>query len=995
MMLEMIDDNQLKYFIEQRLKLWQFFNYGGPKYYPINCDSEITSFFKIRKLLIDNHQFNRKCLYQINLLNLESTSVVQNLYVLDKEATITKSYHPQFLQSIIQNKCTILSSNNFKSDSYNINDVLEFVVNRNKGVRNIGYQLLEIVEIPISDSDIIGVSIFTGTKTNRALIDGSSGMEFIEISKLVKENSNYLEALRKTKEIEEVLKCPVLCQFLFTKDSISIFNIRPLLISQNIIRRWLDRNLHNLNDNLRAAFLLSSNFGVKNDLTLNTSVPPIGTGFANLPRVICGQIIFDVDNIDLFESPILVSRNSHPIDFARLKLISCVIPINGTCTSHSAILAMALGVLYLTELKISDFDLKGRTMIVNNTLLTEGDWLTIDGASGRIFSGNLVNEVEVFDFTKQYFNWLDYKEELPRICINCDDISSLSNNIQMLCDGVGLVRTEHIIVGEQMENLNLASLFQNIDDICVLQEVEKHSMEHISKLSKKFKKKKVVVRLFDFLFDEIKNTESDLKYRPSNPMLADRGVRIASKNPNLYRSQIIGIFKGYRNAIDAGDDFQLSIMLPFVAFAEEVDFWKRKIEICAQEVFISSNDIPEYRFGIMLEQPSIYWQLEEIASKIDFISVGSNDLTQLFFGMSRNDSGDIIMKYQEEGILKENPFNSLKVGGIINFINECAIKVKKINPDIEFGICGLHAGVKGNAGFMKKRIFDYVSIDPNLIDQVKWNFSKETFSQSIEYELLTCYKETKNCQASLNAFSEVKIALEKGFNRHAQNLSFIWSQKVAKSINIDNPLNWKFFKRDLTNYWFGEKEYRRFPPGSDLGQILEYANFINTQNIRVSIFPNDIACHSRSFFLSVKNFSDWRDILLNDYQDYWMEAFPPQIEGAICFRCFLSPDQYFYEFAEGEAMYVFEEEQGAHDIIRVEVEGSIYHSKSTGSMNKLYWNQIEEFLNQNAMKILNISFQAVIEIGIPHISIEGYFYPTSQNEFMIVDMDLPLDIAFV
>lgn len=251
---------------------------------------------------------------------------------------------------------------------------------------------------------------------------------------------------------------------------------------------------------------------------------------------------------------------------------------------------------------------------------------------------------------------------------------------------------------------------------------------------------------------------------------------------------------------------------------------------------------------------------------------------------------------------------------------------------------------------------------------------------------------------------KISLAFEKRDRLKAQDLASEWASFICDKVGIGFQGVWKFFKRDLVAHWFGSPEKKRFSTGWSVEEVFEYASRFENRAIRFSLFPEDIACHAASHRLPLERKNEWKTILSKADNSLAMEMFPESsTSDSICFRRFstLFGEDIFYEAGTGQAMYVFESEQGSHPVIIAE-KGDIgfsYKRIIPNNANKKTGYEIENKLRSmiklHDSKISTICRNICRGLGIEYVSIEGYYDPMDGDRLVVVDLDLPFDAVFM
>jgi hypothetical protein len=254
------------------------------------------------------------------------------------------------------------------------------------------------------------------------------------------------------------------------------------------------------------------------------------------------------------------------------------------------------------------------------------------------------------------------------------------------------------------------------------------------------------------------------------------------------------------------------------------------------------------------------------------------------------------------------------------------------------------------------------------------------------------------------AESRIAEAISQGRWLKAQETANEWADGVCARLGLSNPGLWKFFKRSLVTYWFGRVERRKFSSGWSVEEALEYANSFARRSVRFSLFPKDIACHAKSLRLPVDQKDEWERILAEADNSEAMEMFPePPIDDVICFRRYttLFGEEIYYEAGKGQAMFVFEQERGQHPVIIASKKDReyIYTKTCPGKQHIEIAQEIEmklkDLIDIHDSNLASTCSSMCNMLGIDYTSIEGYFDSSTPDKLLVVDIDLPFDIAFM
>jgi pyruvate,orthophosphate dikinase len=431
-----------------------------------------------------------------------------------------------------------------------------------------------------------------------------------------------------------------------------------------------------------------------------------------------------------------------------------ILTSRGGRTSHAALVARQFGTPAVVGVIELEIDLEARKMQVGDFSIQEGDWISLDGASGEVFLDQLPTEIP--DFSNPYLlKILEWADEIRTLQVwtNADYPRDAERARQYGAQGIGLCRTEHMffeshrlpIVQRMIMTKDKAEQKEAIDSLLPLQR------EDFEGLFKAMDGLPVVIRLLDpplheFLpsHDELIEALADLKIQlhtltapgekdsiqsqidekstylervkvlqEVNPMLGTRGVRLGILIPELTKMQVRAIFEAACKCAQAGIDVQPEVMIPLTSHVNELKVQQRELESTAQEVMAKEGVEIQYKFGTMIETPRAALTADEMAEIAEFFSFGTNDLTQTVFGISRDDAeSGFLIHYLQEGILPENPFATIDRLGLGKLM-EMAVKLgRQDHPDLEIGICGEHGGDPASIALCHQLGFDYVSCSP-------------------------------------------------------------------------------------------------------------------------------------------------------------------------------------------------------------------------------------------------------------------------------------------
>ncbi|HEX7145442.1 MAG TPA: pyruvate, phosphate dikinase [Gaiellaceae bacterium] len=444
------------------------------------------------------------------------------------------------------------------------------------------------------------------------------------------------------------------------------------------------------------------------------------------PGAACGAIVLDADTAEergkAGESVILVRWETTPDDIHGLIQAAGILTAHGGMTSHAAVVARGMGKPCVAGCEGLSIDGDARTITVGDRTLSEGDLLTIDGGTGAVIVGEVpLVAPEVNDDLQRILEWGDEHRTL-KVRANADTPEDAAKAREFGAEGIGLCRTEHMFMADGrlpvVRQMILAEgeegRRQALDKLLPMQQGDFEAIfEAMAGLP-------VTIRLLDpplheFLPPAEQVTDERTRRRikqlqESNPMLGTRGCRLGLQWPEIYEMQVRAIIRAAR-AVDqrTGEAPLVEIMHPLVGFEEEL---RRLRELTVR---VAEEEAPkvEYLCGTMIELPRACIRADQIAEQADFFSFGTNDLTQTALGFSRDDAeGKFLTHYLEDGVLEQNPFETLDVDGVGDLMRIAVERGRSTKPDLKLGICGEHGGEPKSVAFCHELGLDYVSCSP-------------------------------------------------------------------------------------------------------------------------------------------------------------------------------------------------------------------------------------------------------------------------------------------
>ncbi|SDZ10610.1 pyruvate phosphate dikinase [Jannaschia faecimaris] len=472
----------------------------------------------------------------------------------------------------------------------------------------------------------------------------------------------------------------------------------------------------------------------------------LARGIAASPGAAAGKLVFDSAtaqaSLSRDEPCILVRRETTPDDVRGMHAADGVLTERGGTTSHAAVIARGLGLPCVTGATGLTVDEKKRCItLANGTRLREGDEVTIDGSTGEVLAGRVPTSEPALDGAfGDLMKWSDDVRDIG-IRANADTVADATLSRTFGVDGIGLCRTEHMFFDGSRLTVMREMIFAETppDRAAALERLLPMQRDDFTELFKLMSGLPVCIRLLDpplheflpsqtegirALAEALDRPLSEVKARIEsmqeyNPMLGMRGVRLGIAVPEIYEMQARAIFEATVAARADGAEVCPEIMIPLVTARREVELVKRRIDAIAGAVRAETDSTFEYRLGVMVETPRAALRAGEIAETAAFLSFGTNDLTQMTYGLSRDDAGRFMSAYVNEGVYPEDPFGTLDVDGVGELLLLGASRGRKARPDVTLALCGEHGGSPEAIAFCRLAGFDYVSCSPFRVPVAK------------------------------------------------------------------------------------------------------------------------------------------------------------------------------------------------------------------------------------------------------------------------------------
>ncbi|MCR8725254.1 pyruvate, phosphate dikinase [Frigidibacter sp. ROC022] len=463
------------------------------------------------------------------------------------------------------------------------------------------------------------------------------------------------------------------------------------------------------------------------------------TGIAASPGGAVGRIVLSSSAAQASaaqgEPCILVRRETTPEDVRGMHVAAGVLTEKGGMTSHAAVIARGLGLPCVVGARGLRFVPRDRSVkTADGRVFREGDIITLDGSTGEVLAGAAQMLAPALDGAfRSLLSWADEVRDIG-IRANADTPADAQTARMFEAEGIGLCRTEHMFFEEDRLTVMREMIFADKaeDRRAVLERLLPMQREDFTRLFSIMQGMPVCIRLFDPPLHEFLPSErdgmrelaealalplADVTARVDalsefNPMLGMRGVRLGIVMPEIYDMQARAIFEATIEASRLGEPVVPEIMIPLVSARREVELVKSRIDAVAAEVRNAKRASFTYRLGVMVETPRAALRAGEIARHADFLSFGTNDLTQMTYGLSRDDAGRFMAAYVSQGVFGEDPFHQLDTEGVGELLKIGAERGRESKPDITVALCGEHGGNPESIGFCRAAGFDYVSCSP-------------------------------------------------------------------------------------------------------------------------------------------------------------------------------------------------------------------------------------------------------------------------------------------
>ena len=473
-----------------------------------------------------------------------------------------------------------------------------------------------------------------------------------------------------------------------------------------------------------------------NEALKNATV--IAKGLPASPGAACGRVYFNAEDAKNAhkrkEKVILVRMETSPEDIEGMHIAEGTLTAHGGMTSHAAVVARGMGAACVSGCKEVEVDEENKVMHIGQYTISEGDYICIDGSTGCVYLGQIKTiPATITGNLEKIMTWADEFRTL-KIRTNADTINDAKTAVMFGAEGIGLCRSEHMFFNEnRIPEIRKMILARNVEERKVaLDKLLVFQKEDYKGLFEVLEGKNVTIRLIDPPLHEFLPKGDDIKELANqmhrdyeevltqceslhefNPMMGHRGCRLCVTFPEIAQMQARAIMEAAIEAIkEKGYNIVPEIMVPLVDEVKELKFVKNIIVDEINKVFKEKNIVIKYHIGTMIETPRAALLADEIATEAEFFSFGTNDLTQMTFGLSRDDASKFLGAYYENGIYENDPFAKLDQKGVGKLIANAVKLGKQTRNDIHLGICGEHGGEPSSIEFVNKLGLDYVSCSP-------------------------------------------------------------------------------------------------------------------------------------------------------------------------------------------------------------------------------------------------------------------------------------------
>ena len=467
---------------------------------------------------------------------------------------------------------------------------------------------------------------------------------------------------------------------------------------------------------------------------------PMGKGLGASPGAACGKVVFTAEDAEQWnargEKVILVRLETSPEDISGMKSSEGILTVRGGMTSHAAVVARGMGECCVSGCGDIVMDEENKQFHLGGKTIKEGDFISIDGTTGNIYEGKIATvDAQISGDFGRIMGWADKYRKLG-VRTNADTPHDAAKARELGAEGIGLCRTEHMFFDpERIEAFREMICSDTVEEReKALEKIEPYQQDDFRQLFESMEGNPVTIRFLDPpLHEFVPNTEAEIKaladkmgktveqikaiitgLHEFNPMMGHRGCRLTVTYPEIAVMQTQAIIRAAIEVKKAHADWNLvpEIMIPLVGEVKEFKFVKDIVVKTADEEIAAAGVELKYEVGTMIEIPRAALTADEIAAEADFFCFGTNDLTQMTFGFSRDDAGKFLNSYYDTKIYEQDPFAKLDQKGVGKLMDMTLKLGKPVNPKLHCGICGEHGGDPSSVEFCHNIGLDYVSCSP-------------------------------------------------------------------------------------------------------------------------------------------------------------------------------------------------------------------------------------------------------------------------------------------
>ena len=466
----------------------------------------------------------------------------------------------------------------------------------------------------------------------------------------------------------------------------------------------------------------------------------LGKGLAASPGAACGKVVFTANDAKEWsergEKVILVRNETSPEDIEGMAVAQGILTVHGGITSHAAVVARGMGKCCVSGCDAIKLNERNKTFVLADVEVKEGDFISLDGATGQIYNG-IVKTVaaDISGVFGRFMGWADGLRRL-KVRTNADNPRDTKQAVSFGAEGVGLCRTEHMFFDAD-RILAMREMIVAQDSFArekALAKILPYQQKDFEEMYRVLEHRPMTVRYLDpplheFLpntAEEIASLANDLDMgleelqhtisylHEVNPMMGHRGCRLCVSYPEIAKMQTVAVISAALKVYKEHPEYNITpeIMIPLVGDVKELKFVKDIVVKTADELIVKANSEMKYMVGTMIEIPRAALTANEIAKEAEFFSFGTNDLTQMTFGFSRDDAGKFLNSYYDEKIYESDPFARLDQKGVGVLVKMAVEKGRQGRADIKLGICGEHGGDPSSIEFCNNIGLDYVSCSP-------------------------------------------------------------------------------------------------------------------------------------------------------------------------------------------------------------------------------------------------------------------------------------------